>query len=63
MKFEVGDKVRLYGFQCPRCFLRSGDAIQGTLSAAQEAAPSCCEGEKMIPVVVESELEPVEERE
>jgi len=48
---------QLYGFQCPKCFIRSGDAILSTLSEAYDYAPSCCGGEYMMPVLISKQLQ------
>ena len=34
----------IYGFQCPKCFIRSGE-----VSIDKNDAPSCCGGIKMMP--------------
>ena len=56
------ESKHLYGFQCPKCFIRSGDAILGTLSEASDHAPSCCGGEYMVPVLIPKQLQDLKDK-
>lgn len=51
---STDNTTKSWVYQCPRCLIKHGIGFHGTHSEAVANAPTCCGGEPMTPVLINS---------